>query len=638
MYYRATSIEAASHGLSLRTMRLDHLMHSVRRLLAFFLRRGGGHQLLALRELGVLRYRDALMVGALTIVSAFLETSGVALVLPILDFVNHHGDVQTLMARSRLWKFIGDVFQLVGLDITLAALCISVVVLICLRQVATFVRTIVIAAWKENAGRDISVRCFRAILAAEPRYIQNFGQGRFLTLLSEDAQFTASLLNTYATTFALIVTCVTYAALVIGVAPLASLLAFIIFGIVSFWLNHFIRIGDRLAGKALVLRENYSELIAERYRGWILIKLANTLSSEALKARKFAQEVVSARVAIARNEGKLGLVVSPIMVAITLGCLYFAVQVLALTTSVITLFILVLVRLIPLAQSLAAQRQVMVRFGASLNRIQEVLQDCKVHAERDTGSLPFISVGDGIIFQNVEFRYQGAERSTLHDVSAMIPAGKMTAIVGPSGAGKSTLVSLILRLERPQAGSIRIGGVPIDQYQLASLRRHIAFVEQNPFLLKGSVRENLCYLRSAATESEIVEACRMAHADEFVRRLPRGYDTVLGEGGQGLSGGERQRLVLARALLAGARILVLDEPTSALDFESEREVQAALYNILDRGDMTLVVIAHRLSTIHGADHLIVLDGGRVVRTGAPSVLQQDDNWYRRMVDAHTVAK
>ncbi len=610
-------------------------MRTIRKTIGWFLPNGWRQQLLALRRLGVLRYPDALMVGGLTIISAILETVGVAMVLPILDFVNHHGDVQALMSRSRLWMYIGSTFRAVGLDISLASLCVAVVVLICLRQFAMFVRTITVAVWKENAGRDVSVRCFQSILAADSRYIQNFGQGRFLTVLNEEAQSVAALLNTYSAMFALIVTFATYATLVVVVAPLASLLAFVIFGAVSFALNHFVRTAAKLASGALLLREEYSGLIAERYRGWLLVKLANSLGSETGKIRKAAQLIVSARMAIAKNEGMVALIVSPIMVAITLGCLYVAVQFLALTTSVITLFILVLLRLIPVAQSLTAQRQAIAKFGASLDRIQQVLRECNTHTERDAGTEAFTSIGNGILFDKVTFRYEGAERDALKAISAIIPANKMTAVIGPSGAGKSTLVSLLLRLEVPQVGTVSIAGLPINDYRLTSLRRHIAFVAQNPFLFKASVRDNLRYLKESISDGEMIEACRVAHADSFVRKMPRGYDTVLGEDGQGLSGGERQRLVLARALLSGAKILVLDEPTSALDFESEREVQAALSDILKSGDMTLVVIAHRLSTIYGADHLIVLEDGQVIQAGAPSVLHRDDNWYRRMVDAQT---
>jgi ATP-binding cassette subfamily B protein len=184
---------------------------------------------------------------------------------------------------------------------------------------------------------------------------------------------------------------------------------------------------------------------------------------------------------------------------------------------------------------------------------------------------------------------------------------------------------------------VAIDGVPVEQFTLESLRRQIAYVSQSPFLFSASVKDNLRYLNTAATDAEIVEACRMARADGFVSRMPQGYDSLLGEDGQRLSGGERQRIVLARALLSGAKILVLDEPTSALDFESERDVQAALNDIVGRGGITLIVIAHRLSTIKGADHLIVMERGHVIKAGEPALLQSDDNWFRRMIEAQAVA-
>jgi ATP-binding cassette, subfamily B, bacterial MsbA len=218
--------------------------------------------------------------------------------------------------------------------------------------------------------------------------------------------------------------------------------------------------------------------------------------------------------------------------------------------------------------------------------------------------------------EGVRFSY--GERRALDGLTLELPVGKVVALVGPSGGGKSTLTSLLLRFERPQAGHLRFDGVDVDRYTAASVRAKFALVTQEPLLFSGSVLDNLRYGRPDATREEVEAAARVANADGFIRALPEGYDTRVGERGVKLSGGQRQRLCIARAVLSRAPVLVLDEATSSLDPESEREVQAALAAVLP--GRTALVIAHRLSTVVEADIICVVEAGRVVERGSHAEL------------------
>ncbi|WP_336788236.1 ABC transporter ATP-binding protein [Paenibacillus sp. MMO-177] len=278
-----------------------------------------------------------------------------------------------------------------------------------------------------------------------------------------------------------------------------------------------------------------------------------------------------------------------------------------------------------------------ITIQSSLERIMSQLPAMKVLSDlqRDSGlaqekhfsqeakeDASSYSIKDSISCSNVSYRYDKENsKSALSHIDIRIPANQMTAIVGKSGAGKSTLVDLLMGLIQPDEGKLLIDGKELNEGQMYPYRNAIGYVSQDPFLFHGSLRENLQLVVPSATEAEMWEALRFSASDEFVRKLPQGLDTVIGDRGVRLSGGERQRIVLARAILRKPSILVLDEATSALDGENEVQIKEALDML--HGTMTIIVIAHRLSTIRHADQVIVLEQGTVVQQGGYTQLSME---------------
>ena len=245
------------------------------------------------------------------------------------------------------------------------------------------------------------------------------------------------------------------------------------------------------------------------------------------------------------------------------------------------------------------------------------------------GREDFTPEGYDIVFEHVGFAYQEGA-GVLEDVSFTAKQGEVTALIGPSGGGKSTACKLAARFWDVASGRITLGGVDVAEVDPETLLSHYAMVFQDVVLFRDTVMENIRLGRRGASDEEVIRAAVAAQCDDFIRRLPEGYDTIIGENGATLSGGERQRISIARALLKDAPVVLLDEATASLDVENESAVQQALSELL-RGK-TVLVIAHRMRTVANADHLVVLEGGRVVQQGTPAALYAEGGPYRRMVD------
>jgi len=267
---------------------------------------------------------------------------------------------------------------------------------------------------------------------------------------------------------------------------------------------------------------------------------------------------------------------------------------------------------------------------ASGNRLFEILD--REPAIQSPPEAPALPPGGGRVeLRDVTLHYEGAEEvPALEDVSLEVEAGKTVALVGPSGSGKTSLVALIARLYDPTEGTVLVDGADVRGVEVASLRSEIAFVADDSFLFTASVAENIAYARPGATLGEIEAAARRAQADGFIRALPDGYETRVGERGLTLSGGQRQRVAIARALLADPRILILDDATSSVDATTEAEIKAGLREAM--AGRTTFIIAHRLSTVSLADEIVVLDGGRIVDRGTHQELLDGCGFYREIAE------
>ncbi len=380
----------------------------------------------------------------------------------------------------------------------------------------------------------------------------------------------------------------------------------------------FIKKARILGGKTSKLAQGYLSGITDHFNGIKDIK-SNTLEASRLDwLQSITGKMSNEQMEYMRIRSNSQLFYKVSMAILIAFFILLSVSIFKAQPAQLLLIILIFSRIWPRFMTIQSNLEQLAASIPAFKSLWELQGECieaiemqDIHQQKH---IKPICIEQGIECKDIYFRYNKKEHLyALQNINVKIPINSMTAIVGHSGAGKSTLIDVLMGLIQPEKGQVLIDGTPLTSENLLSLRRAISYVPQDPFLFNASIRENLLMIDPNANEEQIWAALDFAAAAEFVRMLPKGLDTLIGDRGVRLSGGERQRLVLARAILRQPSILVLDEATSALDTENEVKIQSAIERL--KGTMTIIVIAHRLSTIRNADQVIVLGKGEIVQKG-----------------------
>ncbi len=365
----------------------------------------------------------------------------------------------------------------------------------------------------------------------------------------------------------------------------------------------------------------------ETYSGIKIIKAFNLQNVIFAKFTQNIEEAFHLSMRMIRNTNWLGPAMHLVTALGVAGVLYYGLHLITtgqITSGTFVAFLAALIMLYTPIKSIGNNYVALQSALLALERIYKILDTTSYETNDGTGTKVLKDIKKEIKFNDVCFSYDG-QREVLHKVNLTVPVGSKVALVGNSGGGKSTVTALIPRLYEIDSGSITIDGTDIKEFTISSLREQIAMVFQDNFLFDGTVRENLLYGKENATDEEIAFAIKSAYLDEFVKKLPQGLDTMIGERGLLLSGGQKQRLAIARAILKNAPVVILDEATSALDNKSEKVVQQALDKLME--GRTTIVIAHRLSTIMDSDKILVINDGNVVEEGSHSELLAKNGPY-----------
>lgn len=448
-----------------------------------------------------------------------------------------------------------------------------------------------------------------------------------------DSQAVQTFFNRgFATIFGSVITLV---ATFIVMYRMDASLAFLSFAVAPFLWATIIYYSKRVREQTTTLQQEESDVLARASEGLTSIRIVHAFGRQEFEVNEFereAKESLSANLQLTMTNALSSLVVGVIMALGTASILYVGTQHVIsgkLTVGDLWIFLSYLAMLYQPLEQLSYTAWALEGAAAGMQRVFEILDaEDTVPDAPHAKKLP--AVTGALHFDKIEFAYE-ADQPILRGLTFDIAAGQTIAFVGGTGAGKTTLLSLVPRFYDPTAGHISLDGFDIRAVTKTSLRENISVVLQDTLLLNGTVLENIAYGKLGATRLEIEAAAIAAQAHDFISKLPKGYDTPVGERGVRLSGGQKQRIGIARAFLKGAPILLLDEPTSALDLETEAEIMETLKKLMRR--QTTLIVTHRLSTIHHVDKIFVLDQGRIIESGTGPELLAHGGTYARLWNA-----
>ena len=568
--------------------------------------------------------------GALSVV---FEIIGVFSLLPLLHFIQAGQDLDKLRQESTAWQHAAELSQSFGIPIQIWSLASLTLVFVIARQAVFYLSNLRGLQVREDFTKSMRLEIARKLFRAKPQAIQNLGSGAFVTAINNQAAMGAILVSNLGQITVAVLSFIAYAIGIALISPIIILLGIISASVIIVALQRLVFATYALNQRLVAQLESFGRFLSQFYQAWRLIKLTDQFDQLHARMRNQAAGIADSNVALAKTSGRVQLFAVPIAATLALVILVIATTIFALGIAELTLILVVLFRLGPMAESFVRLRQSQAASVTALARIAQLVNGFENDKEVDHGSLPFVAPRKAIRFDNVCFSYPDGAAPALNDIQLEIPACRLTAIVGPSGAGKSTILDLLPRLIEPTLGRVMYDEIDANEIELRQLRRGVGFVDQHSVLFDGTVAENLRFAKPDATPQELLQALDKAGAADLLEVLPDGLETNIGENGTRLSGGQRQRLAIARAFVDGSSVLVLDEPTSALDFEAESTFRNSIKVIRGRGECTIIIVAHRLSTIQGADFVVVMRNGCVEEAAPPSNLRQEQGYYAKMIDA-----
>ena len=578
--------------------------------------------------------RIILTLFLMSAMSTLFELISVSIFLPIFDLLQGENATSLNSGDNRFIARLTSILRDIGIDLNLGSLLMLVFLLFGVSRFVIFYATKFNSKITNTHIKLLRDKLFEAYMFSNSDYHDKNPIGDLTNTVSTEAKnaitgamrpanFSVSLISIIGSIILLFL-------LSYKMTSIAIIMIIFSMAIPIGWVKETANVSRRITKS----NKWASSFIVDRIRSARLVRLAGTEQAEFDLFGVLTNNQSSNTFKIQILKAKTALVIEPLLIGFSLLMLYIGYVYFEMSFSVIGIYLLVVMRLTPMVKMLMSEMHAMNNALGPIELVNLKLKQMTNDKEIDQGQLTLTSFNKGLVFNNVSYKYKDSRDFALKNVTLKIMPNSMTAIVGPSGSGKSTLVDMIPRLRSSSIGEITLNNIDINKYSLKSLRGFISYLTQDAQIFDGSIIDHIRYGKKCATMKEVEHVVHLSGLSSFIKTLPDGYTTLLGEGAVRLSGGQRQRLDLARALLKNAPILILDEPTSSLDAKSESDFFKSIAKIQSVTGVAIVVVVHKLKLIKNADQIIVLNNGELECIGSHDQLIKYPNWYSETLKSH----
>jgi len=571
-----------------------------------------------------------LLLFLLAILSTAAELIGIGVFLPLFELLKGGEFINN---KDGIVYYFYTFFDFFGLELSLPILLISAFFLFLISKFFLYLVGYTNAYYLGKMVKNLRDDLLKLYLNSSPAYYDKVGMGDFINRSTVELPAAVSGVMAPLKFLVTIVTVIGSIIMLMLVSYELTTLTILISTFSLIYPYRWVKATTQAGRKNSHYNSTIVSFLLGRLGSPRLVRLTGMSKSEVKAYSKITEKQRNLTLAIHLLKARVNLVLEPVIIGISLMMLYIALTVFELDLSIIVLYLVIMIRLVPMVNQLLAQKQTINRSKGPINAMDNLLQDMKDHRLDDLvcksseKSLYNINKIHSIKFEKVSFTYAERTEYALNNIDLKLESPSLNAIVGPSGSGKSTLIDIVSGYRHKTNGSIFINDFNINDLDYDFLLSRVSFVPQEPQILDGTVEEHISYGKDNYSNDDLVNAAKLSGSYDFIKNLPEGFNTQLRENANNLSGGQKKRLDVARALFSKSSLLILDEPTGNLDSVSERNFTKIIQNIRDKSDTIIVIITHQLNTIYDADQILVVEKGEVTGTGKHSELVKSNKWY-----------
>jgi ABC-type multidrug transport system fused ATPase/permease subunit len=572
------------------------------------------------------------------IISVVAEIISIGIFLPLFELINQHGSEGLADSNSDVVKYIYGFTSSIGLELTVEILLFLSFMLFLSSKVLLYIANYIQVYYRGLVNKNMKDKLLANYLKVGSSYYDNVSIGDFTNSSSVELLGAVSGAMLPIKLTITIISGVGSIALLLIMSPQLTLISICIVGIGILLPIRWVKATTQAGRKNSHYSSILSSFLLDRLQSARLVRLSNTKNVEKDRYYALTEKQRRSTLNIHLLKARITLVLEPMIIGISLLLFYIALELFKMPVSAILLYMIVMVRIVPIVTNVLTQKQSLNRAVGPIQKIDELLDEmaksinfCKKNI-LNKDLINKINTVETLRLEKVGFRYNDQPNNALSNISHTFNAPVLTAIVGPSGSGKTTFVDIICGYRNPTSGLLFINGTNVNKYNPELITSLFSYVPQSPQIFGGvTVYDHISYGRPNTTKEEIINASKLSGAYDFIKELPEEFDTILSGNSSGLSGGQKQRLDLSRALLRNSPIIIMDEPTGNLDLISEKNLMLNIKNIRKVTGKIIIIIAHRVYTIIDADQIIVLENGEVSGVGTHSELLISNSWYKQAI-------